>query len=87
VTIEVCDGRLPYVIPISAGLFPKFLIMNVYYPGISGLSALVVLQQSSPIKGRKMVISLRKVAQMSKLFYIISEDCQFFLNKTLFKAD
>jgi len=39
------DGRLPYVIPISAGLFPKFLIMNVYCPGISGLSALVVLQQ------------------------------------------
>jgi hypothetical protein len=38
------DGRLPYVIPISAGLFPKFLIMNVYC-GISGLSALVVLQQ------------------------------------------
>ena len=52
-TIEVCNGRLPYVIPISAGSFPKFLIMNVYCPGISGLSALVVLQQSSPIKGGK----------------------------------
>ena len=75
------DGRLPYVIPISAGLFPKFLIMNVYCPEISGLSALVVLQQ------RKMAISLRKITQMSKLFYIKSEYCQFFLNKTQFKAD